>query len=163
MTRVCESSKKNRLCMVCMTTAQYISKRETRVGYRTGDHKGPPSWPLAARDVTSFRVGYRTGDHEGLYLSPDRMPPASSPRFTCPPDRVPLRYGEAARAVRVSLSANLLIWANIYILFIVRSATFMRRLFPFDYTFIIATRHSSFLAANSVGRENILLSRVAKK
>src|SRR2546421_5782849 len=110
--------------MACMATAQYISKRETRVGYRTGDHKGPP--------------------------------PASSPRS-------PLLYGEAARTVRVSLSANLLIGANIYILFIVRSATFMRRLFPFDYTFIIASRHSSFLAANSVGRENILLSRVAKK
>src|SRR5205807_1278359 len=52
---------------------------------------------------------------------------------------------------------------RIYMLFIVRSATFMRRLFLFDYTFIIATRHSSFLAANLAGRGNILLSRVAKK
>src|SRR2546430_16821208 len=59
-------------------------------------------------------------DHKG-------PPPASSPRFTCPPDRVPLRYGESARTVRVSLSANLLKRANIYILFIVRSATIMRR------------------------------------
>src|SRR3984893_16945780 len=75
----------------------------------------------------------------------------------------------AFRSARVNssslplLAANLLIRANIYILFIVRSPAFMRRLFPFDYTFIIATRHSSFLAAGLVGRENILLSRVAKK
>src|SRR5437868_6236700 len=83
---------------------------------------------------------------------PDGRPQGPTPRILSPLYLSP-RQGSPTirrngRTVRVSLSANLLIGANIYILFIVRSATFMRRLFPFDYTFIVASRHSSFLAAN---------------
>jgi len=50
-------------------------------------------------------------------------------------------------------SATLLIKANIYVLFMARLATFMHRLFPFDYTFIIATQDSHSKPAKSAGRK----------
>src|SRR3989442_12751629 len=45
-------------------------------------------WPIHFKEGDGCR--HRTGGHEG-------PPPTSSPRYTCPPDRVPLRYDEAAR------------------------------------------------------------------
>ena len=72
---------------------QYISKRETRVGYRTGDHKGPPRRIPAALAPTIRRSGpprpcivrvhhisspyFKCIDHKG---------------YTCPRDRVPLLW-----------------------------------------------------------------------
>ncbi len=50
-------------------------------------------------------------------------------------------------------SATPLIRAHIYALFMARAGMFMQRLFPFDYTFIRATRDSHSKLANSAGRK----------